>query len=200
MEEALRRAAGAAGRRPDAAGAPPPPPPGPAGHTEVRRHRRLVLSFIATIANYEYGFYWSLHQVGGARQLVARFGRGLGRRAQALHHCRPEAAHRQASSLPGCTPTCLAALTPAPIRAQPAAQDGTIGFEVKLTGIVSTHALFPEERAAGGPQWGTLVAPGVNAFVHQHFFQVGLAEGWERRRGWGGGRGERFAQRLAAAA
>lgn len=24
----------------------------PAGHTEVRRHRRLVISFIATIANY----------------------------------------------------------------------------------------------------------------------------------------------------
>ncbi|KAI7844182.1 hypothetical protein COHA_002317 [Chlorella ohadii] len=51
--------------------------------------------------------------------------------------------------------------------------DGTIGFEAGLTGIVSTHALFPEEHAAGGqPQWGTLVSPGVNAHIHQHFFQV----------------------------
>lgn len=50
-------------------------------------------------------------------------------------------------------------------------QDGTIGFEAKLTGIVSTHALFPGEHASG-PEWGTLVAPGVNAHVHQHFFQA----------------------------
>ena len=33
------------------------------GHSEVRRSRRLVLSFIATIANYEYGFYWYFYQV-----------------------------------------------------------------------------------------------------------------------------------------
>lgn len=85
------------------------------GHVEVRRQRRLAISFIATIANYEYGFYWHLYQ------------------------------------------------------------DGTIGFEAKLTGIVSTHALFPEEVAAGGqPQWGTRLAPGVNAHVHQHFFMVRL--------------------------
>lgn len=28
--------------------------------------------------------------------------------------------------------------------------DGTIQFEVKLTGIVSTSPLYPEEEAAGG--------------------------------------------------
>lgn len=33
------------------------------GHSEVRRSRRLVLSFISTIANYEYGFYWYFYQV-----------------------------------------------------------------------------------------------------------------------------------------
>ena len=33
------------------------------GHNESRRSRRLVLSFIATVANYEYGFYWYLYQV-----------------------------------------------------------------------------------------------------------------------------------------
>lgn len=34
------------------------------GKVEVRRGRRLVLSFIATFANYEYGFYWHLYQDG----------------------------------------------------------------------------------------------------------------------------------------
>jgi len=32
------------------------------GHTEVRRRRKLVISFVCTIANYEYGFYVDLHQ------------------------------------------------------------------------------------------------------------------------------------------
>lgn len=34
------------------------------GHPEVRRARRLVISFFATVANYDYGFYWSFHQDG----------------------------------------------------------------------------------------------------------------------------------------
>jgi Copper amine oxidase, enzyme domain len=33
------------------------------GHAEVRRSRRLVLSFIATVVNYEYAFYWNFYQV-----------------------------------------------------------------------------------------------------------------------------------------
>jgi primary-amine oxidase len=32
--------------------------------TEVRRSRRLVVSFIATVGNYEYGFYWCFYQDG----------------------------------------------------------------------------------------------------------------------------------------
>lgn len=36
------------------------------GHAEVRRSRRLVISFISTVVNYEYLFYYSLYQVGGA--------------------------------------------------------------------------------------------------------------------------------------
>ena len=32
--------------------------------SEVRRSRRLVISFIATVANYEYGFYWNFYQDG----------------------------------------------------------------------------------------------------------------------------------------
>jgi primary-amine oxidase len=31
---------------------------------DVRRSRRLVISFFATVANYDYGFYWSLYQDG----------------------------------------------------------------------------------------------------------------------------------------
>jgi primary-amine oxidase len=34
------------------------------GHGEVRRSRRLVVSFIATVGNYEYGFYWHFYQDG----------------------------------------------------------------------------------------------------------------------------------------
>ena len=33
-------------------------------YTEVRRSRRLVVSFIATVGNYEYGFYWRFYQDG----------------------------------------------------------------------------------------------------------------------------------------
>ena len=32
------------------------------GHSEVRRSRRLVLSFVATVVNYEYCFYWMFYQ------------------------------------------------------------------------------------------------------------------------------------------
>jgi primary-amine oxidase len=49
-------------------------------------------------------------------------------------------------------------------------QDGTIAFEVKLTGVLSTGAVAPGEC----PVHGTLVAPGLNAMVHQHFFNMRL--------------------------
>ena len=78
--------------------------------TEVRRSRRLVISFIATVGNYEYGFYWYLYQ------------------------------------------------------------DGTIQFEVKLTGIMSTGAVPPGVI----PKYGKLVAPGLNAPNHQHIFNLRL--------------------------
>lgn len=77
------------------------------GHPESRRSRRLVISFIATVVNYEYAFYWYLYQ------------------------------------------------------------DGTISFEIKLTGELSTNMLSPGEDH---PECGTLVAPGVNAQHHQHLF------------------------------
>lgn len=80
------------------------------GKTEVRRSRRLVLSSIATVGNYEYGFFWYLYQ------------------------------------------------------------DGSIEFQVKLTGIISTGAVAPGEK----PAYGTLVAPGLYGPHHQHYFNVRL--------------------------
>jgi primary-amine oxidase len=77
-------------------------------HVDVRRSRRLVLSFVATVDNYEYGFYWYFYQ------------------------------------------------------------DGTIQYEIKLTGILLVGAL------ADQPKYGTLVAPEVNALNHQHFFAMRL--------------------------
>ena len=78
--------------------------------TEVRRSRRLVVSFIATVGNYEYGFFWYFYQ------------------------------------------------------------DGTIQFEVKMTGIMNTGALPPGVEA----KYGQLVAPQLYAPIHQHFFNVRL--------------------------
>ncbi len=49
-------------------------------------------------------------------------------------------------------------------------QDGTIEYEIKLTGVLSTGAVAPDTD----PTHGTLVAPGLNAMVHQHFFNVRL--------------------------
>src|SRR4029453_639439 len=34
------------------------------GPTEVRRSRRLVISFVATVGNYEYGFFWYFYLDG----------------------------------------------------------------------------------------------------------------------------------------
>ncbi len=49
-------------------------------------------------------------------------------------------------------------------------QDGTIQYEVKLTGIISSGAVAPGVR----PAHGELVAPGVYGPNHQHFFNVRL--------------------------
>jgi len=80
------------------------------GNVEVRRSRRLVLSFIVTVGNYEYGVFWYFYQ------------------------------------------------------------DGTIQFEAKLTGILSLGGV----QDGTSPEHGTLVAPGVYAPNHQHFFNVRL--------------------------
>ena len=82
----------------------------PDGATEVRRSRRLVISSISTLLNYEYGFYWYLYL------------------------------------------------------------DGTIEFEVKLTGILQTAAVAPGTE----PSHAEMVAPGLSAPHHQHLFSARL--------------------------
>jgi primary-amine oxidase len=41
---------------------------------EVRRSRKLIVSFIATVANYEYGFYWHLYLDGTIEFLIKATG------------------------------------------------------------------------------------------------------------------------------
>lgn len=48
--------------------------------------------------------------------------------------------------------------------------DGTIQYEAKLTGILSTSIMSEGEGTQ--PQHGSLLSPGLNAQVHQHFFCV----------------------------
>lgn len=79
-------------------------------HVEVRRSRRLAISFFATVGNYDYGFYYYFYQ------------------------------------------------------------DGTIEFEVKLTGELNTGT-FDE---TGKSKYGTEIAPGLNAAYHQHYFNFRL--------------------------
>ncbi|HEX3722837.1 MAG TPA: primary-amine oxidase [Nitrolancea sp.] len=79
--------------------------------TEVRRSRRLVMSWITTVGNYEYGLFWYFYQ------------------------------------------------------------DGTLEFEVKLTGILSVGALNPGEKSKYGQ---VLNSDGLYAPIHQHFFNVRL--------------------------
>lgn len=80
----------------------------------TRRARKLVVSFVATVVNYEYLFYWWLHV------------------------------------------------------------DGSIGLDIRLSGELSTNTLSEGETGTSDdhdvPDYGTLVAPAVNAQMHQHMF------------------------------
>lgn len=48
-------------------------------------------------------------------------------------------------------------------------QDGCIDFKIKLSGELSTNMCSSEEEG-DGPSHGVMVAPGVNAQIHQHMF------------------------------
>ena len=80
------------------------------GYVEVRRMRRMVVSSIVTVGNYEYAYYWYLYQ------------------------------------------------------------DGTIEYEIKLSGVISNGVVAEGVQ----PEHGVVVAPGVYGPHHQHFFNVRL--------------------------
>ncbi len=48
--------------------------------------------------------------------------------------------------------------------------DGTIQFEAKLTGMLYTRAVSDDSDT----KYGTLVAPNLNAIVHEHYFNIRL--------------------------
>ncbi|SIR88866.1 primary-amine oxidase [Haladaptatus litoreus] len=79
--------------------------------SEVRRRRRLVVSFVAAVGNYDYVFNWYFYQ------------------------------------------------------------DASMEVEVRLTGINNVSAIGPDEDPGG---YGELVAPQLNAPIHQHFFNFRL--------------------------
>ncbi len=62
-------------------------------------------------------------------------------------------------------------------------QDGTIGVEVKATGIPFASALPVGQKSA----YGSLMAPGIEAHVHQHIFgyRFDMAVDGEKERGAG---------------
>ena len=80
----------------------------PGGRTQTVRRRRLVVSMVCTLANYEY--IWNYHFY----------------------------------------------------------QDGSIEFEIRLTGILNVYVAREGEPSP----YGTIVAPGINAHLHQHMFSV----------------------------
>jgi primary-amine oxidase len=86
------------------------------GKNESRRARQLVLSSIANVGNYEYGFNWVFHQ------------------------------------------------------------DGTLEMEALLTGVMSVKGMAPnpEDVHNHNGRYGHLVAPGIEAVHHQHFFNFRL--------------------------
>ncbi|KAH0591412.1 Peroxisomal primary amine oxidase [Termitomyces sp. J132] len=80
----------------------------PGGRSQTVRRRRLVVSMVCTLANYEY--IWNYHFY----------------------------------------------------------QDGSIEFEIRLTGILNVYVADKDETSP----YGTVVAPGINAQYHQHLFSV----------------------------
>ena len=69
------------------------------GHAEVRRSRRLVLSFVATVVNYEYCFYWMFYQVIHSTPCLIQY--AVGHQPSTVHlaaHLLTTFAHMQASA------------------------------------------------------------------------------------------------------
>lgn len=123
------------------------------GHSEVRRSRRLVLSFIATVVNYEYVLR------AGCPKITCSFAPGACSHSAVCRHL---------------FHPCLFIFPFRYAFYYYFYQDGTISYEIKLTGELSTNTLDPSELSDGSSIYGTMVAPGVNAQYHQHMFSARL--------------------------
>jgi primary-amine oxidase len=66
------------------------------------------------------------------------------------------------------------------VLSRPLPQDGTVSYEIKLTGELSTNMLSPGEDM---PEHGTLVGEGINAQHHQHMFCARLDPAVDDRQG-----------------
>ncbi|CAI5460660.1 unnamed protein product [Closterium sp. Yama58-4] len=140
------------------------------GHTEVRRSRRLVLSFVCTIGNYDYGFFWYLYQITVVIYKCSFFWRQVCIVPSIPFNLPPP------PTIPSTRiPPFLLGLFPLiseiplvflPLPASSTLQDGKIEAQVKLTGILSVGAVREGEER----KYGTLLAPGLYAPIHQHFF------------------------------
>lgn len=154
-----------------------------------------MLSFVATVVNYEYCFYWmfyqvshsslNLHQVTHPRVMCIDMRSVLG----SWHLPGVRRVHRTALLLldlglhgalqdvcePGferqsATLVEVKGMTTKQ-RFVYRVQDGTIEYQIKLTGELSTNPVSPDEDPTS-PTYGTLVAQNVNAQAHQHLVRT----------------------------
>ena len=65
------------------------------GRSEVRRSRRLVVSFVATVGNYEYGFFWYFYLDGNIQLEVKLTGHRVADGDRAGHDTRVRERHRR---------------------------------------------------------------------------------------------------------
>ena len=120
-------------------------------YTEVRRSRRLVVSFIATVGNYEYGFYWRFYQDGTIE-----------------HDIRLTVILSTAAVAPGERPPFGQLLNPEGLY-------GSLELQALATGILLPKGVDEaKEEPGAGHAHAHLVAPYVAAPHHQHFFNYRL--------------------------
>ena len=121
------------------------------GRTEVRRKRRLVVSSIATVGNYEYGFYWYFYQ-DGTIELEVKLTGIMSTRA-------PDDGRRDPSS-PTIAPGLAAPVTPAPVL-RPARRDG------RRPGQRGPRGRRRPPLPAGDNPWGNAFAPVVTPLTSE---------------------------------
>lgn len=122
------------------------------GEAVSRRSRRLVLSFITTVANYEYAFYWHLYLSGTIELEVKLTG---------IISC-------------DVSPTLPPLSPPLPAPAGGGSASGSSGSNGGGGGPATVAAAAAAGKPEAAALFGVPVAPGLSGVVHQHFFNVRL--------------------------